>query len=59
MMYAMLAACATLWQQWPNEGVWSLHTINKVLCALGGKVQHQKVRESRRKVTKYQLKKGL
>jgi hypothetical protein len=40
------------------KSVWSLHTINNTLCALRDKVEFQKVRESRTKVTKYRLKKG-
>jgi hypothetical protein len=38
--------------------IWSLHTINNTLCALGNQVQFEKVRVSRKKVTKFRLKKG-
>jgi hypothetical protein len=41
-----------------DSEVWSYHTINKILCALGNQVQFSKIRVSRRKVTKYRLQRG-
>lgn len=34
---------------------WTFHKINAVLCALGGKVTHEKQRERNSKVTRYRL----
>lgn len=34
---------------------WTYRTINDLLCGLGGKVQHEKIRLKSGKVTKYQL----